>query len=112
VGTGRDDETIRVLASGERLTPIAPREGSKVAEGQLLNFNWVADPDAVAYRIELEADGERVLEAMVTSAVTSYTAPPWIQERHQHDLRWRIVAFGPNGDPIARSGWVEFEIDD
>jgi hypothetical protein len=112
VGTGQDDDAIRVLAAGEHLAPIAPRGGSRLAAGALLNFNWLSDPDAIAYRIDLEADGERVLEAMVTSAVSSYSAPPWIRERYRDDLRWRVVAFGPSGDPISRSDWVAFEIDD
>jgi hypothetical protein len=112
VGSSDEAEEIRVLGSGRRLEPITPREGSRQPADERLNFSWVADPDAVGYRIEVESDGEVVLEALVTSAVSSYSAPPWIGQSGDEDYRWRVVSYGPDGDPIGHSHWVAFELDD
>jgi hypothetical protein len=110
VGTGADTEDIEVLATAQRLEPIVPRRRARLPAAERVNFSWVADPDATVYRLEVESDAGPVLEALVTGAVSSYTAPPWVQGRTGEVLRWRVIAIGAQGDPIAHSRWVDFQI--
>jgi len=110
VGTGDDREAIRTLAAAETLEPIVPLRRARIPASERVNFSWTPDDDAAVYKLEVENESGGVLSALIASSVVGYTAPPFLGNQSGQVLRWRVVAIGPDGDPIARSGWRDFQI--
>lgn len=110
VGSGENAVKIASSVASERLTLIAPRDGSRLAAAALLNFSWNSAKDVSVYQVEIAGEETSVLTALVDGTVTSYTAPPWIRLRAGEVLQWRIVGFGTSGKPKFRSEWRSFHI--
>jgi hypothetical protein len=114
--------TLRYVVGGERsdlalvgefgaLAAIAPAEGAVLDGSRPVGFLWSGDRRAASYLLEVEDErGERVLAAIVRAGTSAYEAPPWLAERAQGSLSWRVSGIGPDGDPIGRSAWRTFTL--
>jgi hypothetical protein len=110
VGTGEDEEVIATLAAAETLEPIAPLRDESLSAARPVNFSWIGLGDAAVYKLEVESGRGPALAAVVGPTVSSYTAPPLLQARVNEPLRWRVVAIGSDGNPVARSPWRDFRV--
>ena len=76
-----------------------------------VSFGWQASADAAVYLLEaVDVTGRVVAAAQVpASAVelnSAYTAPqPWRTQAAKGSTRWRVTAYGRDGEPLARSDW-------
>ncbi|MFQ5458875.1 MAG: hypothetical protein ACE5FC_10565, partial [Myxococcota bacterium] len=106
VGTGASPELMAELTAGT-LRLLSPRDHAKLAAGDPLTFTWALIDAALAYKLEVERtrEGENVLTAMLGPPVSTYTAPPTLRDHAGEGLRWRVLAIGPQGIPIASSLW-------
>jgi hypothetical protein len=100
------------LASARPLGLLLPAAGALPAGPA--SFAWNPVENVLAYRLEIERtqDGEPLLRAVVQQGIATYAAPPWLAERAAGaELRWRVVALGPGGDPVEESPWrsLKFE---
>lgn len=110
VGTPETLAALRRAPAGE-LTLMLPLDGARVRAAPL-NFSWVDIADAALYRLEVEAGGTAVLTAIVNPGVSSYTAPPWLAQRAERPLRWRVIALGADGEALARSRWRALQVEE
>lgn len=68
-------------------------------------FAWVDAEGAALHRLEVEADGRRVLEAYVRPLVGQYRAPVDLFNGAAVDRRWRVVALDAQGRSLGQSDW-------
>lgn len=109
VGSTRNAELLADLTAGE-LQLVLPNPHAKFETGEPLTFSWIEPEDAVYYKLEVEADGESVLSAVLNPGISSYTAPPSLREHAGERLRWRVQAIGDKEMPFATSDWRAFRI--
>ena len=85
---------------------LQPAEGAELASG-LAEFSWSAGTSAALYRLELsDAAGQPILQALLQPGVAAYRAPSWLPEKAPGgQLRWRVVALGPKGEPVGETTW-------
>jgi len=103
VGTASTSATTGVDAF--RL--LAPAADARLTPGQRVTFAWSVHTNVKMYRLEIETrDGERVLEAYAPDEARRYQPPSWLLERaNGRPLRWRVLALGADGRPVARTAW-------
>ena len=54
----------------------------------------------------IEAGGERIHAAFVSSGTTIYIVPPFVREKAaEKDLRWRVAVLDATGSAIKVSEW-------
>jgi hypothetical protein len=76
-----------------------------------LDFAWADVAGASLYRLEVQAQEQEVLAALVAPGSGSYAAPPWfVQAQRGQALRWRVLALDENGRPLAGSEWRALEL--
>lgn len=77
-------------------------------------FAWNPVTNVTTYRLEVERidNREPVLQALLQQGIATYSAPPWLAERAAGaGMRWRVVALGPNGEPVETSDWRDFSFE-
>jgi len=95
-------------AAAVELTLLGPAPGPW--SGSTLNFAWLDPERGRWHRLEVEADRQPVLSAIVAPGALGYAAPPWWLAAHQgRVLRWRVVALDATGQEAARSDWRALE---
>jgi hypothetical protein len=98
------------------LALMAPLEGAVLAGDDPLTFAWEQARaqlrGAVAYRLQVEnAAGESLLQAIVQQGIGLYRAPDWLARNAAgQQLRWRVVAIGPQGKEAGATGWRSLSI--
>jgi hypothetical protein len=90
-----------------RLAALLPAESAVVPGGRPLELSWVETGAALMVRVELQdLKGAEILSALVRPGVGVYRAPSWLAERTEDGYaRWRVVALGPAGEPVAETPW-------
>lgn len=88
---------------------LLPRQNAQIANKAPVSFNWNSWQGARAYKLEVESDKKPVLSAVLNAKTTSYTAPPWLQQKAGQTLRWRVRAISNDDTTIAESEWSEFQ---
>ena len=109
VGSTQNGELLAELTAGE-LQLVIPKPRARLEPTDPLTFSWIEPKDVVLYKLEVQADDENVLSAMLNPGVSTYTAPPSLRDHADEKLRWRVQALGTNGLPFATSDWREFRI--
>lgn len=109
VGAGVDVDEIAAL-SAKDLVLVQPRDHAAIPGNEPLMFSWVRSKGALLYRFEVDSDSGSVLSALVNPDLQNYSAPPWLRDRSGETLRWRVVALGDQGIPIAMSDWRDFSV--
>lgn len=89
---------------------LLPNQGAELATSQPISFSWKESQGASAYKLEVESNKKSILSAVLDAKTTSYTAPPWLQEKIGQTLRWRVQAIAPGGQTMAESQWSEFQL--
>jgi len=103
---GSATEAAALASATGELALLVPAPGSQPSGP--VTFAWNPVDNVLAYRLEVERQdtGEVVLNAVVQQGIGTYAAPPWLAERAAGaELRWRVVALGPAGEPIEESPW-------
>ena len=77
-------------------------------------FAWEPAPTALFHRLEVTLpDGTPVAAAMLPAGTVAYDAPVWLLDRATGgSLRWRVVALGTGGRPLATTPWRTLHVKD
>jgi hypothetical protein len=109
VGTG-GSEFSRQRGESE-MQVLEPAHGDSANIGQSIEFRWVDAPRAAVYQLVVEtADSRPLLGALLPAGIGKYRAPPWLTERANGAMRWRVVALDAGGNAISRSGWSSLHL--
>jgi hypothetical protein len=107
---------LRYIVGGERSAPVdgsapddlrilGPSDGA-VIDRAAAELAWADLPQADVYRVEVEAEGRRILSALVARGVAAYRLPPFLKERAgSGEIRWRVVALDVSGRELRASAW-------
>jgi hypothetical protein len=105
-----------VGAGGSELSPVpvagvdpvlsSPADGDAVPRDRPIELRWRLTQSAAFCRVEIEADGERLHAAFVSSGTTVYIVPPFVREKAaSRELRWRVAVLDATGRTIKASEW-------
>jgi hypothetical protein len=102
-----------VVSAGEtEAAPVTNRMLGQVTGGgaspadSSVEFRWSPVVGARYYRLELERARDRIHQAFVNAAATSYTLPPFVKDKaNGGDMRWRVVAIDAAGSNIGQTEW-------
>lgn len=106
---GNRDGIGQIKTKMSQIQLLLPNQSAKIPTNQPVSFNWRESQGASAYKLEVESDKKPILSAVLNANTTSYTAPPWLQEKAGDTLRWRVQAIAPGGTTIGQSEWSEFQ---
>ncbi len=90
---------------------VLPEDGAKFDTARRVQVSWIDAPNTALYRVEFSNDKEVVFSAMVKPGIAQYEAPPFLRERPEKSLRWRVLSLGRNGEIIGASNFrtLQFE---
>ena len=93
------------------ITLVYPEDGAKFDAAKRVQVTWVEVPNAALYRVEFANEKETVFTALVKPGVSQYDAPPFLRERPEKKLRWRVIALGKAGEVTGASEFraLQFE---
>ncbi len=102
VGVG---EGIDLRADGD-INLLTPKEGASVLPDQVV-FSWNQSTKARFYRLEVQNDAEEeVISSVLQQGIGSYRLPTFMAgEVSGRTLRFRVVAMGAEGKPVAETSW-------
>ncbi len=100
-------DSKEVSPGGVRL--LMPKPDAKYGLADLVKFHWKETKNTIVYKLEVANAEGVIISAAVDPKDTSYSAPSWLN-LNQGALRWRVLAFGGKGSPIAQSNWQQFQI--
>ncbi len=108
---GSKAEQARVSAGlvRGRLSLVSPEVDAVMDPAYPAQFSWVDAIGSILYRLEVEGSEGTVFSALVKAGVSSYTAPPWIRDHMEEDLRWRVMGLDNKGRVVAKSEWRELQ---
>lgn len=114
VGAGQSVSSLRrsveaVPAGG--VTQALPEDGATIGASRPLQVSWLEVPDAANYRVEFASEKETVFSAIVEPGTTQYEAPPFLRERPEKTLRWRVLLLGRGGKVTGSSGFRTLRFD-
>ena len=114
VGTPESLASIRSSAQTVTRGGVAlvlPEDGAKFDTARRVQVSWIDAPNTALYRVEFSNDKEVVFSAMVKPGIAQYEAPPFLRERPEKSLRWRVLSLGRNGEIIGASNFrtLQFE---
>jgi len=110
VGAG-SSELAETVASTQ-LRALGPLADAAVTSGAPLDFTWTeGGVRAAFFRIEVRnAAGEEVLAAIVPRGPGIYRAPPWLMEKGNEGLSWRVVGLDLLGRHVTRTDWQRLSL--
>lgn len=100
---------VAPISKTSQIQLLLPKQNAQIATNQPVSFNWRGFQGAGAYKLEVESDKKPVLSAVLNEKTTSYTAPPWLEQKPGQTLRWRVRAIKSGDTTIAESEWSEFQ---
>jgi len=106
---GTPDETLALAGPRREVSLMLPADNARLDQQQV-EFSWVDVPSSAFYRLEVEDEQGPVFAALVKRETTTYSAPPWLQDRVGVPLRWRVIAQNAQGESIGESSWRDFEL--
>lgn len=78
-------------------------EHKHVHKNKVLEFSWIALPEAHLYRIEITADDSLLNAAIIPANITTYIAPPWVKAKKNSEITWKVEALAKDGSVITSS---------
>ena len=115
VGTPDSLASLRQAAApsarGSGVTLMLPEDGAKFAAGGRLLVSWLDATNVALYQVEFAADNKVVFSAMVKPGIAQYEAPPFLRERPEKSLRWRVVSLGRNGEVLGTSDFRKLQFE-
>lgn len=110
VGTPEQVASLEEAISAGSLLLMLPQQDAQLSADQFTGFSWVDVPDGEIYRLQVISDQGELLSAVVLPGVSSYAAPPWVQEQVGVPLQWRVSAIDGRGRTVAESQWRSFQV--
>lgn len=108
VGTPGEVSAAKEKVATGRLSLMLPIKDAELSSSRAVNFSWVDISQARFYRLEVQGMEGMILSALVEPGVSSYTAPPWINDQPGQVMQWRVRALNPQGGLLAQSRWRTF----
>jgi hypothetical protein len=88
---------------------LLPKPNLTYGLTDIIKFYWKKFNNTLIYKLEVANSEGLIFAAAVDPKDHSYSAPSWLK-KNQGALRWRVLAYGGKGAPIAQSNWQEFQI--
>lgn len=110
VGSPEETAALRRQLAGQALALMLPQADARIPADRPASFSWIDIGSAALYRLEINAAEKRVFAALVEPGAGSYTIPPWVRDKANEPLRWRVVALDDSGQAIAESKWRVFQL--
>jgi len=114
VGTPEALASVRqsVQATGrDSIVLVLPEDGAKAEPRRAVVVSWLDKPNVAHYRVEFSNEKETVFTAIVRPGVAQYEAPPFLLERPEKKLRWRVVALGRGGEVVGASNFRTLQLE-
>lgn len=104
-------QSAQPSARSKGVTLMLPEDGAKFTAGRRVQVSWLDGTNVALYQVEFAADNKVVFTAMVKPGVSQYEAPPFLRERPEKNLSWRVVSLGRGGEVIGTSDFrtMQFE---
>ncbi|HXG93695.1 MAG TPA: hypothetical protein VNN73_15225 [Blastocatellia bacterium] len=94
-----------VAAVKNQLALLLPANRATIARDELIEFSWSEAEGVAFYRLEIEDEkSTQVLSAIVLAGINNYRAPSWLKDKAGGEsLRWRVVAFDKQRNPVGET---------
>ena len=76
-----------------------------------MQVSWLDATNVALYQVEFAADSKVVFTAMVKPGIAQYEAPPFLRERPEKNLRWRVVSLGRSGEVLGASDFRKLQFE-
>jgi hypothetical protein len=96
--------------SDGKLALIEPQADTQLSQLKPIQFTWQGIGAAGGYRLEIKDKDRIVLSALLSADRTTYTAPPWLKDKTQKSLTWRVQALKSDGSVLSESPSQQFQI--
>jgi hypothetical protein len=93
-----------------KLALLEPQPDSKLSLLKPIQFAWQGIAGAGGYRLEIKDQDRIILSALLSADRTTYTAPPWLKEKIQTPLTWKIQALKSDGSILSESPSQQFQL--
>ncbi len=93
-----------------KLALLEPQPDTQLSQLKPIQFTWQGIGAAGGYRLEIKDKDRIVLSALLSADRTTYTAPPWLKDKTQKSLTWRVQALKSDGSVLAESPAQQFQI--
>jgi hypothetical protein len=93
-----------------KLALIEPQADTQLSQLKPIQFTWQGIGAAGGYRLEIKDKDRIVLSALLSADRTTYTAPPWLKDKTQKSLTWRVQALKSDGSVLSESPSQQFQI--
>jgi hypothetical protein len=93
-----------------KLALIEPLADTQLSQLKPIQFAWQGVGAAGGYRLEIKDQDRIVLSALLSADRTTYTAPPWLKDKTQKSLTWRVQALKNDGSVLSESPSQQFQI--
>ena len=109
---GGSQSTTRASVPTRGLAQLAPSDDAQLPSDRPVEFSWSEGDNAAFYRVEVEdAQGQRVLSALLPAGTSVYRAPAWLKERSSAgELRWRVLALDRAGSQVSETSWRKLRL--
>lgn len=87
------------------VTQLLPEDGAALGASQPVHLSWREAPGAVVYRVEFADEKEILFSAVVEAGTAQYDAPPFLRERREKSVRWRVLSLGRGSEVTGASGF-------
>ncbi|MGH1471506.1 MAG: hypothetical protein ACRBCS_09950 [Cellvibrionaceae bacterium] len=108
---GTPDDLLSMASSDNAVTLLSPSPKQILRSIDRLVFSWQTKDRKSLYELEIMADEETVLKAILKGMVTTYHAPPWLSHHSDKALSWRVKTIGKKGKAIHASPWRSFSVE-
>jgi hypothetical protein len=98
------------LTTNPELNLISPLPNSRIEIGQPVRFGWAKIEAARGYRLEIKDKDKVILSALLGADRTTYIAPPWLKQKTDRSLTWRVQALKADGSVLIKSIDSQFQI--
>ena len=104
-------QSAQPAARSNGVTLMLPEDGAKFVAGRRVQVSWLDATNVALYQVEFAADNKVVFTAMVKPGISQYEAPPFLRERPEKNLRWRVVSLGRSGEVIGTSDFRKMQFE-
>ena len=104
-------QSAQPTARGNGVTLMLPEDGAKFGASRRVQVSWLDAANVALYQVEFAADNKVVFTAMVKPGISQYEAPPFLRERPEKNLRWRVVSLGRSGEVIGTSDFRKMQFE-
>ncbi|MGI1678908.1 MAG: hypothetical protein K6L75_09265 [Cellvibrionaceae bacterium] len=108
---GSSDDLLSMTSNDDAVTLLSPYPQQILSTNNDFTFSWLAKDRKSLYELEIMANDEVVLNAILKGVATTYNAPPWLSDHADKELSWRVKTIGKKGKVTKRSPWRSFSVE-